>query len=69
MNACEANEIALERRATGDLSETEVEALRAHVAECSTCRNHSRQMERMQAMIQTGNATADATRTWKRVNR
>jgi len=69
MNACEANEIALERMAAGDLPEDEVAQLEAHLAGCSTCQRYQQQMERMQAMIQTSNATVDAARTWQRVNK
>jgi len=69
MNDCEAHEIALERRAAGDLPGNEVAELEAHVAGCATCRRYARQVERMQAMIQTSNATVETTRTWRRVNK
>lgn len=69
MNDCEAHEIALERRAAGDLPGNEVAELEAHLAGCATCRRYAQQMERIQAMIQTSNATVDTTRTWRRVNK
>lgn len=68
MNPCEPHEIALERRAAGDLPEDEARALEAHLAGCPACADHARRLERMETMIADTNATVDPRRSWSRVN-
>lgn len=69
MNPCETHEIALERRARADLPEAESAPLEAHLTDCAACRGYAREIERMQTMIQTANATVTPARTWRRVNK
>jgi len=68
MTDCETHEIALERRAAGDLREREVRELEAHLADCSSCQSYARAVTRMKTMIETSDANVRASRTWPRVN-
>jgi anti-sigma factor RsiW len=67
-SACEGHEIALEKRADGQLAGPDRARLEAHLDGCSSCRRYEQHVERMQAVIETGNATVDTDRTWRRVS-
>jgi len=67
MTDCSTHEIALERRAAWVLASREAEELEAHLASCSSCRHHATLVDRLTTMIETGNASVDLDRTWRRV--
>ena len=61
MKPCEDHEIALERRAAGELAEDEALELERHLRGCASCTRYTQQMAEIQAMVQSANASAAIT--------
>lgn len=69
MTNCEQFELALERRAAGELTSERHSALRAHLESCVSCRVYAHTMQRTETMIRDANAAVAARDTWQLIHR